>query len=82
MPETFPPSLKLILLYEDLLGPALLVQSLEISGRTERVKFIAVMAVREFTDFSGTCDDLNMDWREGDVIDATPIATTHSWFIV
>ena len=83
MPETFPPGrLKLILLEENMLGPALLVHLLGTINGIERVKFIARIDVNKITDPDKSWDQVSVDWRRGEVVHAMPIATTHRWFIV
>ena len=82
MPETFPSPLKLIALHEDLLGPTLLVQSLQVNAGVERVRFIAKIDVCLIDNPELSWEDTNLDWERGEVVHAVTIPREHRWFII
>ncbi|KAL8766909.1 MAG: hypothetical protein Q9209_006457 [Squamulea sp. 1 TL-2023] len=77
-PVDVPPQARLILLNQDLLGPGILVQFLQIKDGIQLVKFHATVVVRPIN-MSGTEDRMN--WRQGEVADVVPIPITQRWFI-
>ncbi|KAL8927289.1 MAG: hypothetical protein Q9208_002466 [Pyrenodesmia sp. 3 TL-2023] len=83
MPEQYPPrGLRLIVLRKDLLGPAILVQSLGTRGRTERVKFLTRIDVNRILDPNKSWDEVDwVRWEKGEVVHAVTIPTDHRWFI-
>ncbi|KAL8748807.1 MAG: hypothetical protein Q9184_007080 [Pyrenodesmia sp. 2 TL-2023] len=83
MPEHYPPrGLKLIVLNKDLLGPAILVQSLVTCGGTERVKFLTRIDVNRILDPNKLWDEVNwVRWEKGEIVDAVTIPTDHRWCI-
>ncbi|KAI4115808.1 MAG: hypothetical protein LQ338_007803 [Usnochroma carphineum] len=76
LPQVFHPPLKLILLGTNLLGPAILVHSVNHVGGTEVVEFLARFSVELFVDTARMRDGFSveqLDWRKGEIVHARPI---------